>query len=77
VTEINQNGWQNTTGLSIQRSVTTDPRTQTFIFGNRKVTETPNTPGGGETKPLTSSGPADAAGAAGAEPQCSEQLLPG
>lgn len=63
VTEINQAGWTNTTGLSIQRNVTTDPATQTFVFGNRR-NETPPGPGGGESLPK--SGTADAAGAAGA-----------
>lgn len=66
VTEINQNGWENTTGLVINRNVTVDPETQTFIFGNRKLTTpTPETPGGDITPaPLPVSGPAETAAAA-------------
>lgn len=63
VTEVNQNGWENTTGLSITRNVTTDPQTQTFIFGNRRITPlTPPTtpPSGGDVK-LPVSGPAETA----------------
>lgn len=36
VTEINQAGWENTTGLTIARKITSDPSTQTFVFGNRR-----------------------------------------
>lgn len=54
VTELIQDGWKNTTGVSITRNVTTDVATQTFVFGNQEVT--PVTPtGGGEvvTLPVT------------------------
>jgi uncharacterized repeat protein (TIGR01451 family) len=64
VTEINQAGWENTTGLVIVRDVSMDPATQTFRFGNRQ-TEGPTPPtGGGETLPV--SGPEDALPIAGA-----------
>jgi uncharacterized repeat protein (TIGR01451 family) len=59
ITEINQDGWENTTGLTIVRDVNFDPATQTFIFGNRRVGGETFTPGGGDTLPV--SGPEDAA----------------
>lgn len=66
VTEINQEGWENTTGLVIVRDVTVDESTQTFTFGNRTLGENPpTTPGGGETT-LPVSGPEDALPIAGA-----------
>lgn len=66
VTEVLQTGWKNTTGLSIDRDVTTDKSTQTFIFGNKKI-ETPPTPVppveeiDGKGHFLPESGPAEAA----------------
>lgn len=71
VTEINQTGWENTTGLTINREVTTDPATQVFVFGNRRV-ETPENPGGGD---LPTSGPAETAAAAGASMTLSGSIL--
>lgn len=60
VTEILKDGWENTTGLSIEREITTDEATQNFVFGNVKKTESPK--GGGETKRfLPTSGPIETA----------------
>lgn len=62
VTEINRNGWINTTGLTVQRTVTVDSSTQLFVFGNRQEEVPPVTPpGGGEVTPLPTSGPAETA----------------
>lgn len=61
VTEILIDGWENTTGLTVQRTVTIDPATQSFVFGNRE-TDDPKTPGG-ETA-LPASGPMEAAATA-------------
>lgn len=56
VTEVLQDGWKNTTGLSVSRNITTDPATQTFTFGNMAI-ETPVTPsGGGEVRSLPVTG---------------------
>lgn len=68
VTEILRDGWENTTGLSIERDVNTDPATQTFRYGNRAINRPPVTPpnttppGGGERLPST--GPVETAGMA-------------
>jgi hypothetical protein len=63
VTEILKDGWENTTGLSMERVVTTEEKTQSFVFGNVEATKTPETPkGGGETKKfLPTSGPVETA----------------
>lgn len=57
VTEVNQAGWENTTGLTIVRDVTLDPGTQTFTFGNRRTSEEEHP--GGEITTLPVSGPMD------------------
>ncbi|MDD3678728.1 MAG: hypothetical protein PHT36_00525 [Patescibacteria group bacterium] len=59
VTEILQSGWRNTTGITIQREVTEDARTQTFVFGNRRVERGVTPPNGGGDQ-LPSSGPLEA-----------------
>lgn len=64
VTEVLREGWENTTGLTISREVTTDESTQTFVFGNRETKEEKKS--GGEPKELPKSGPEDAAAAFGA-----------
>jgi len=68
VTEILQSGWENTTGLSISRQVTTSTSTQTFVFGNKKkisiIPDEPTPPGGEtlvESTQLPVSGPAETA----------------
>lgn len=48
ITEIQKDGWENTTGVTVNQLVTDDTDTQTVLFGNYQVT-TPPTPGGGET----------------------------
>ena len=46
VTEILKSGWKNTTGISIERTVTTDESSQKFVFGNKQLDDkiTPPTP---------------------------------
>jgi len=44
VEEILKSGWINTTGVRITRTVTTDPATQNFVFGNMKKTPPAPTP---------------------------------
>jgi hypothetical protein len=68
VTEIGQAGWSSTTSSSVTRMVTTDPATQTFVFGNRRVVipgcESPENANSAECQitSLPSSGPAEMAG---------------
>lgn len=71
VTEINQAGWENTTGLTLARDLV-GTETQEYVFGNRQ-TETPPPNGGGGELPV--SGPADAAGATGAAMTFSGAIL--
>lgn len=61
VTENLQNGWKNTTGLSITKSVTVDPQTQVFVFGNKQITPVVEKP---KPKALPTSGPLETAAAA-------------
>jgi len=37
ITEMIKEGWESTTGLTINREVTTNPETQEFFFGNRET----------------------------------------
>lgn len=71
VTEIIPNGWENTTGISITRNVTTSSSTQDFYFGNKKKTivtppteepKTPETPETPKSPKLPITGPAEALG---------------
>lgn len=63
VTEINQDGWENTTGLVVTEDVDAN-EAQVYVFGNRRTT-TPPPPGGGETTTLPVSGPLETAAATG------------
>jgi uncharacterized repeat protein (TIGR01451 family) len=72
VSEILTSGWTNTTGLSVAKTIKEDS-TETFIFGNRKITtpEEPEKPEVPTKKPvvvtptkLPSSGPLETAGMA-------------
>jgi hypothetical protein len=53
VTEVLQEGWKNTTGISINRSVTADTATQSFVFGNQEVTPPVTPPEGGGDTPVS------------------------
>jgi len=61
VSEVPQAGWTNSTGLSQARLVTTNARTQSFIFGNYQSDgSTPPVPtGGGDVTVLASAGVAE------------------
>lgn len=65
VTEILQNGWENTTGLTQEKDIVVN-KSETFVFGNRKPELPPPPPEGGEEiipAELPVSGPGDIAGA--------------
>ncbi len=65
VTEVLKDGWKNTTGLSLTKSLK-EEKTETYIFGNKKVTKhtDPKPPKKVTPKPLPSTGPAETAGMA-------------
>lgn len=76
ITEVLQDGWINTTGITLERNVSIG-ETESAIFGNRRIIEEPPvTPptGGGETT-LPVSGPAETAGAAAASMTLSGGVL--
>lgn len=62
VTEVNQNGWQNTTGL-VRTTAIVSSSDQVVYFGNRRTGINPPPPGGGEITRLSTSGPGEMAGA--------------
>lgn len=77
VTEINQDGWENTTGLVVSEDLSVG-ETQIYVFGNRRTTPPPPPPppgGGGEVTELPVSGPAETAAATGAAMTFSGTIL--
>ena len=66
VTEVNKEGWFNTTGLTVAQDIALG-QTAEYRFGNQQITPppvppTPVTPGGGDVITLPASGPAEMTG---------------